>query len=147
MEDEKGGNAFSDRLEYLFRTVPNTQGRRYTAEEIARRAADIGYPISAVYVAQLRSGLKQNPSLKHATGLAAAFGVDIRFFTDDEAWQRGRQEIEYLRLRTAPGLEAVAFRAVDLSQQSIASLIDYLKFLRVQEGLPPDPPELPEPAL
>jgi transcriptional regulator with XRE-family HTH domain len=140
-----GDGAFSDRLEYLFRTMPNPEGRRYTAEEIARRATDLGYPISAVYVAQLRSGLKQNPSLKHATGLAAAFDVDIRFFTDEEAWQRGRQEIEYLRLSTAPGLEAVAFRAMDLSQQSLASLIDYLKFLRVQEGLPPDPPDLPEP--
>ncbi|MFF0488822.1 XRE family transcriptional regulator [Nocardia sp. NPDC003482] len=136
--------AFSDRLEYLFRTMPNDEGRRFTADEIARRATDLGYPISAVYVSQLRSGLKQNPSLKHATGLAAAFGVDIRFFIDDEAWQRGRQEIEYLRLSTAPGPRAVAFRAMDLSQQSLASLIDYLKFLRVQEGLPADPPDLPE---
>ncbi|MFI6869144.1 XRE family transcriptional regulator [Nocardia sp. NPDC050406] len=138
------GSAFSDRLEYLFRTLPNPKGRRYTADEIARRSTELGYPISAVYVAQLRSGLKQNPSLKHATGLAAAFGVDIRLFTDDDVWQRGREEIEYLRLSTAPGLEAVAFRAVDLSQQSLASLIDYLKFLRVQEGLPADPPDLPE---
>lgn len=138
------GAAFSERLEYLFRTMPNTQGNRYTAEEVARRANERGYPISAVYVSQLRSGLKQNPSLKHATGLAAAFDVDIRFFTDDEAWQRGREEIEYLRLATAPGIEALAFRAVDLSQQSLASLIDYLKFLRVQEGLPADPPDLPE---
>ncbi|MEU8898881.1 XRE family transcriptional regulator [Nocardia sp. NPDC048505] len=139
-----GGAAFSDRLEYLFRTMPNPDGRRYTADEISRRATELGHPISAVYVAQLRSGLKQNPSLKHASGLAAAFGVDIRFFTDDDAWQRGRQEIEYLRLSTAPGLEAIAFRALDLSQQSLASLIDYLRFLRVQEGLPADPPDLPE---
>ncbi|MGW0246769.1 XRE family transcriptional regulator [Nocardia goodfellowii] len=138
------GAAFSDRLEYLFRTMPNPDGRRYTADEIARRATEQGHPISAVYVAQLRSGLKQNPSLKHAAGLASAFGVDIRFFTDDDAWQRGRQEIEYLRLSTAPGLEAIAFRAIDLSQQSLASLIDYLKFLRVQEGLPADPPDLPD---
>ncbi|WP_040796890.1 helix-turn-helix domain-containing protein [Nocardia higoensis] len=136
--------AFSDRLEYLFRTMPNPDGRRYTADEIARRATEAGYPISAVYVSQLRSGLKQNPSLKHAAGLAAAFGVDIRFFTDEQAWQQGRQEIEYLRLSTAPDLQAVAFRAMDLSQQSLASLIDYLKFLRVQEGLPADPPDLPE---
>ncbi|QLY28079.1 helix-turn-helix transcriptional regulator [Nocardia huaxiensis] len=139
------GAAFSERLEYLFRTMPNAQGVRYTADEIARRANDLGYPISAVYVSQLRSGLKQNPSLKHAAGLAAAFDVDIRFFTDDEAWQRGREEIEYLRLATAPGIEALAFRAMDLSKQSLASLIDYLKFLRVQEGLPADPPDLPEP--
>lgn len=140
-----GDAAFSDRLEYLFRTMPNPKGRRYTAEEIARRSTECGYPISAVYVSQLRSGLKRNPSLKHATGLAAAFGVDIRFFTHDEVWRRGQEEIEYLRLRNAPGLEAVAFRAMDLSQQSLASLIDYLKFLRVQEGLPADLPDLPEP--
>ncbi|MFJ9363905.1 XRE family transcriptional regulator [Nocardia sp. NPDC101769] len=138
------GAAFSERLEYLFRTMPNPKGRRYTADEIARRATELGYPISAVYVAQLRSGLKQNPSLKHAAGLAAAFGVDIRFFTDDEVWQRGRQEIEFLRLSSSPDLESIAFRAVDLSQQSLASLTDYLRFLRVQEGLPADPPDLPE---
>ncbi|MFB8005190.1 XRE family transcriptional regulator [Nocardia sp. NPDC056000] len=138
------GAAFSERLEYLFQTMPNARGHRYTADEIARRAAELGHSISAVYVSQLRSGLKQNPSLKHAAGLAAAFDVDIRFFTDDETWQRGRQEIEYLRLATAPDIEALAFRAIDLSQQSLASLIDYLKFLRVQEGLPADPPAIPE---
>ncbi|MFE3260628.1 XRE family transcriptional regulator [Nocardia sp. NPDC059091] len=139
-----GSTPFSDRVEYLFRTMPNPEGRRYTAEEIARRSTERGYPISTVYVAQLRSGIKQNPSLKHATGIAAAFGIDIRFFTDDEVWSRGQQEIEYLRLRNTAGFDAVAFRAMDLSQQSLASLIDYLKFLRVKEGLPADAPDLPE---
>ena len=32
----------------------------------------------------------------------------------------------------------------DLSDRSLSTLIDYIKFLRTQEGLPADPPDLPE---
>jgi transcriptional regulator with XRE-family HTH domain len=135
---------FSERLDHLFRTMPNAQGRRYTTGEIARRSAELGFPISEPYVAQLRSGIKANPSLRHAEGIAAAFGVDIRFFTDDAVWERGKQEIEYLRLKAATDIRGAAYRMLDLSERSLATLIDYIKFLRVQEGLPADPPDLPE---
>ncbi len=138
------GSRFSERLDHLFRNLPSPAGRRYTTGEIARRSSDLGFPISEAYVAQLRAGTKANPSLKHAEGLAAAFGVDIRFFTDDAAWERGKQEIEYLRLKSATDIRGAAYRMIDLSERSLETLIDYIKFLRTQEGLPADPPDLPE---
>lgn len=138
---DANGDSFAARLDHLFRKLPSASGGRWSVSEIARRSTDFGYPISEAYLYQLRSGVKENPSLRHTEGLARAFGVDIRFFTDRDVYERGVQEIDYLRLQSSPGIHAAAHRMVDLSETRLSEVIDFIRFMRIKEGLPADPGE------
>lgn len=137
-----GPGLFAERLEQLFHTVPDPSGRRYTGSAIARRSTELGFKLGESYLSQLRSGKARTPSFRTVEGIAAAFGVDVRYFLEDDATQRTREEIDRLRLEADTTVHEAAFRLAGLPEDSVHIVNELIKVLRVRHGLPQDPPQL-----
>ncbi|MFB8281015.1 hypothetical protein [Nocardia colli] len=76
MERTGGYGAESDfawQLNALFEQWQIDHGRSLTNREVADLAAAEGYPISASYLCQLRTGVRENPSPAVLSGLARVF--------------------------------------------------------------------------
>lgn len=133
---------FARRLEELFRTVPGPNGRAYSAKAIAARSTERGFRLGESYLSQLRSGKAKSPSFRTVEGIAAAFGVDVHYFLEDRAAQRTRDQIDLMRLQADSNVQLAAFRLAGLSSDSVSVVNELIKVLRVQQGLPADPPDL-----
>ena len=116
-----GVQSFSERLDYLFRTV-RPRNREYTYEEIAARVRERGgEEISGTYISMLRRGLRDNPTRRHIEGLAAAFGVPPNFFFDQTAAEEIAAKLELLASMRDAGVQRVALRASELSPEGLTS--------------------------
>ncbi|WP_250324578.1 helix-turn-helix domain-containing protein [Williamsia sp. CHRR-6] len=141
VDDDPG--LFARRLEELFRTVPGPNGRAYSAKAIAARSTERGFRLGESYLSQLRSGKAKSPSFRTVEGIAAAFGVDVHYFLEDRAAQRTRDEIDRMRLQADTSVQLTAFRLAGLSSDAVFIVNELIRVLRVQQGLPEDPPDLP----
>lgn len=131
------GNDFARRLNALFEAVPAPDGRPFTNEAvitgIAQRGGDT---ISKGYLSELRSGKKDNPTLRHIEALADFFGVDPAYFVADQA--RADEITEQIRLLRAMGdadVQGVALRASGMSAKNlglIEAMIEQVKKLERQ---------------
>ncbi|MBN4925366.1 XRE family transcriptional regulator [Hoyosella rhizosphaerae] len=130
---------FADRLEELFRSVPDPKGRRFTGSAIARRSTELGFKLGESYLSQLRSGKARTPSFRTVEGIAAAFGVDVRYFLEDAGKQRTQTEIDMMRLQADRSIHDVAYKLAGLPESSIHVVNELIKVLRVQQGLPSEP--------
>jgi transcriptional regulator with XRE-family HTH domain len=68
------------KLAELFERSRGIDGRPLDVEEVARRCEISGYEVTACYLTDLLSGVKDNPSIKTLEGIAKAFGVHVSFF-------------------------------------------------------------------
>ena len=93
-------------------------------------------------MSQLRSGKAKSPSFRTVEGISAAFGVDVHYFLEDRAAQRTRDQIDLMRLQADTNVQLAAFRLAGLSSDSVTVVNELIKVLRVQQGLPADPPDL-----
>lgn len=138
---------FAGRLDYLFRTV-HPQGQRpysyeHAAEAITR---DQGIEISGNYIWMLRSGRRDNPTLRHLEGLARFFGVSPAFLSDQEEAERVRAQLDKISDLAASGLQHVAMRGNSVDESTldvIHSLLDRVRDLT--NGLRGDSQGKPEP--
>ncbi|MFI6218539.1 transcriptional regulator [Nocardia vulneris] len=64
---------FAEQLNALFEQWQIDHGRLLTNREVAEMATAAGYPMSASYLSQLRSGARDNPSSTVLSGLARIF--------------------------------------------------------------------------
>ena len=87
------------KLDRLFDTVrpPNGYGRTYSYAEVAALAEANGGPsISPSYVHALRNDPARRPTRDALQSLAAAFGVSVVYFFDDEIADRLDADLELL---------------------------------------------------
>ncbi|MET7331043.1 helix-turn-helix domain-containing protein [Nonomuraea sp. NPDC005650] len=137
-EEPESQRNLAEKLDYLFHTVREPGRREYSNEEVAAAIArDQDVSISASYIWYLRTGQRDNPTLKHLTALATFFGVPPAYFFDE----RIRDEVEgelalVVALRDA-GVRDVALRASGLSVESLDTITEVIKRVRTLEGLPP----------
>jgi transcriptional regulator with XRE-family HTH domain len=132
------GRTLAEKLDYLFRTVHGAA--RYTNEEVAAAIArDQGVSISASYLWYLRTGQRDNPTLKHLTALAKFFGVPTAYFFDDEITGQVEAELALLAAMKDARVRDVALRADGLSAESLDTIRDMIRRVRQLEGLPPQP--------
>lgn len=138
--DPSPGRTFAQRLEYLFRTVREPGRREYSNDEVASAIArDQGVTISASYLWYLRTGQRDNPTLKHLHALATFFGVPAAYFFDDETAGRVEAELAVLTAMRDARVRDVALRADGLSEASLGTIRDVIERVRQLEGLPPSP--------
>jgi transcriptional regulator with XRE-family HTH domain len=83
----------------------------------------------------LRTGKRDNPTLKHLEALAAFFGVPAAYFFDDEASAKIDQELHLLITLRDSDVRALALRMADLSPESLGTLADVIERVRQLEGL------------
>lgn len=126
-----------DRLEHLFRTIVRSDGREYSNEEVAATIArDQGVSISASYLWYLRTGQRDNPTLKHLTALARFFGVPPAYFFDEQARAEVEAELALLSAMRDAGVRDIALRAAGLSPASLEAIREVISRVRQLEGLP-----------
>lgn len=87
---------FAARLNRLFDTVYPPGRGPYTGSEAVFSLRSAGIKISAPYLSQLRSGNRTNPSAATMSALAAFFGVQPAFFTDDRYYTELDKELTLL---------------------------------------------------
>jgi transcriptional regulator with XRE-family HTH domain len=141
-----GGGGLAERIDHLFRAVaaPDRAGRReYTyreaAEAIRRLTGAAEPPVSPTYLWELRTGRRDNPTLRHLAGLAALFGVPPGYFFDDALSRGLDDELELLVALREPGVSDLARRAAGLSAPALVALAGMADHARRLEGLPPVP--------
>jgi transcriptional regulator with XRE-family HTH domain len=131
------GSTFAARLDHLFRTV-HPQGRgEYSYREVAKAIDDRHGPttISASYLNQLRTGVKDNPTKRHIEALATFFGVPAAYFFDDGAASRIDAELDLLAALRDSGVRQIAMRAAGLPPQGLESVRQMIELARSVSGL------------
>jgi len=128
-ENTAPDSVIARRLEHLFATVHPSGRGPYGLREVADAInEDAGARImSAAYLSQLRSGQRTEPSHSRLAAIAKFFGVDVRYFSDDETAQATDQQLEFLSAMRDTGVRAVAIRAAGLSEtalQAVQALIE-----------------------
>lgn len=125
------------KLDRLFRTVrPGGGEREFSYREVARAIEEGGeVTISASYLHQLRTGLKDNPTVKHLEAIAGFFGVPASYFLDGRVQAEVDAQLRLLVAMRDAGVREVALRAQGLSARSLAVVADLIERTRELEGL------------
>lgn len=126
----------AEKLDFLFRTVRRPGQREYTYEEVATAISrDQQEKISASYIWYLRTGQRDNPTIKHLGALAKFFGVPTAYFIDEPTGERVETELALLAALRDAGVRDVALRAAGLSSESLETIGDMISRIRKLEGL------------
>jgi transcriptional regulator with XRE-family HTH domain len=127
------------KIDHLFQTV-RPRDREFSYEEVATAVREAGGPtISGTYIAMLRKGVRDNPTLRHLEALARFFGVPAAYFHDDEVTRRIDSELELLVALRDAGVKSIALRAAGLSPEGLAAIRGMVDHVRRVEGLPNGP--------
>ncbi|MFJ1709713.1 XRE family transcriptional regulator [Kitasatospora sp. NPDC088346] len=124
------------RIERLFRTaVRRPGGEPCTNEEVARACREAtGRSFSAVYLWQLRTGRRDNPTKRHLESLAHYFQVPPAYFFEDEQGARLADELELIGALRDAGVREVVLRAVTLSPDGLGTISDMIEAIARREG-------------
>ncbi|MFB4193373.1 helix-turn-helix domain-containing protein [Streptomyces carpaticus] len=126
----------AEKIDYLFVTVHPKGRGPYSYEEAASGIRAAGGPtISASYIWQLRTGVKDNPTMKHLEALAGFFGVPPSYFFNEESSERVAAELSTLAAMRDNQVRSVAMRASGLSAETLRTIQDFIERARTLEGL------------
>ncbi|MFI0979759.1 helix-turn-helix domain-containing protein [Streptomyces sp. NPDC021093] len=133
------GESLAERLTRLFEIVHPRDRGPYSNEEVAQKIAEAGgSKVSHVYLWQLRTGRRDNPTKRHLEALANFFGVPVAYFFDDEEAAAVSEELEMLRVMRDAGVQRVAARVAGLSPKSLKAILAQIEHVRELEDLPPE---------
>ncbi|POX43038.1 hypothetical protein C3486_02115 [Streptomyces sp. Ru73] len=133
-ESEATGRSLAEKINHLFDAIRGDDGREYTNEYVANAISQSGINISMSYVWQLRKGKKDNPTMRHLTGLANFFGVPVAYFFDDSVTGQVDGRLERMAAEQASFEDALgngdvklmAMRAGELSDERRKQVMDLL---------------------
>lgn len=144
MSDPDDRPLLATRLDDLFRTV-HPEGRHWTNAEVAEvlKRDNPALKVGGVYLSQLRTGKRCNPSPALLAALARFFGVSVAYFFDDEAAGSVRAELAAAQALRQAGVRAVAMRAAGMKRENLQAITAIMDQYRQLQGLPPvtDAPE------
>jgi transcriptional regulator with XRE-family HTH domain len=128
----------AERLDHLFRTVhPKDRGPYTTAEAAdAINAAAGEKMISGTYLWLLRTGQRDNPTMKHLIAIARFFSVSPTYFFPDESLEENTVPADLAAALGDAQVREMALRAVGLSDRSLKAITDMINNARTVEGLP-----------
>lgn len=126
------------RLDGLFRTV-RPKGRQWTnaevADELKERVPTL--KVGAVYLSQLRTGKRSNPSHELLSALANFFGVSVAYFFDEKLANSVQAELAAVEAMKHAGVRSVAMRAAGLREDNLKAISAIMDQYRQMQGLPP----------
>jgi transcriptional regulator with XRE-family HTH domain len=136
--DRELGATLAERIDHLFRTHLNRTGREYSYRQVAAAVSTgdhsrRGEQISATYVWGLRSGGKDNPTMRHLQGLARFFNVSPAYFFDEELTGLS-EEARLLAASSRESVRQLGIAALDLSDESLNVLLKLASRLRQLES-------------
>jgi len=123
VDDNGAPPTLAGRLDHLFSVHRGSNGREPTYREVATAIADRGGPtVSPSYIWQLRTGLKDNPTLKHLEALASYFKVDPAYFFDADTADRIDEHHALSAAVANQAVREVALAAANLMPDSLATV-------------------------
>lgn len=133
--------ALAQRLDHLFRTVHPKDRGPYTPAEVADaiNTAAGERVVSGTYLWLLRTGERDNPTLKHLTAIARFFSVPPVYFLPDTSQDAGLPA-EVVAALTDDKVRDLALRAAGLSDRSLRAITDMVDSARAVEGLSSEAP-------
>jgi transcriptional regulator with XRE-family HTH domain len=135
--EQKPARTLAEKLDRLFKTIHPRRRGEFTYKEVADEIAKRGGPtISATYLWELRTGRKDNPTLKHIEALAQFFRVPPAYFFDEEKAKEIDEELALLGALRDASVRHMALRAAGLSRASLRTLTDMVERVRELERLP-----------
>ncbi len=135
-------STLAERIDRLFRTHLSPRGREYSYREVAAAisrgngARRDGETISAAYIWGLRTGAKDNPTMKHLQALARFFQVSPAYFFEEELTEFPETEARLLAASRRETLRRLAVTLLGLSDDSLNAVLNLACRLRQLEGLP-----------
>ena len=127
----------AERIDHLFRNQLSPRGREYTYREVAAAVSgQDGTTFSPAYLWQLRTGAKDNPTMRHLEALARFFQVAPSYFFDDDLTEFPDTEVRQLVASRNETLRQMAVTLLGLSDDSLNAVLNLACRLRQLEGLP-----------
>jgi len=129
---------FAQRLDHLFRTVHPKHRGPYTPAEVADaiNAAAGERVVSGTYLWLLRTGQRDNPTMKHLIAIARFFAVPPTYFFPDDSLDENAVPAELTAALGDAQVREMALRAVGLSDRSLKAITNMIDNARSVEGLP-----------
>jgi transcriptional regulator with XRE-family HTH domain len=142
--DMHARRTFADRLDELFRTVVNSDGRLYSTRAAAAALAALGCPVSHTHVGKLRRG-EADPRRSEMQAFATLFGVSLAYFTQDDG-DETEVDRRLARALGDPAIQAVAMRMGEAEMSAagkaaVAAMVEQVVLLEQaarQRHSPPD---------
>lgn len=129
----------ADRLNDLFAKVPRPDGKApYSNEAVAEALTQQGVSVTGVYLSQMRTGRKANPSARLLHGLAKHFGVPVTYFFDDDEAESVRAQLDALAGVRDARIEGIMTRTQGVSEANLANITAIIESIRKLEGLDSD---------
>jgi len=117
--------------------VLSPRGREYTYREVAAAVTgQKGTTFSPAYLWQLRTGAKDNPTMRHLEALARFFQVSPSYFFDDELTGFPDTQVRQLVASRNETLRQMTVTLLGLSDESLNAVLSLACRLRQLEGLP-----------
>ena len=134
-DPDRPAGLLQSRLARLFDTVHHEDSGPYTPAEVAaaiNKAAGEKV-ISEVYVWQLKTGRRDNPTYKHVIALARFFGVSPTYFFPESETERGTVPADVAVALQDDTVRDIALRAAGLSDRSLKAISDMVDSARALE--------------
>lgn len=130
--------SFAARLDQLFLNVHPGKKTAYSYAEVAAAINDKVGPktISATYLWQLRTGKRDNPTLRHISALASFFGVSPLYFFDAPDKEQAGDDVALASAMADNSVRDVALSTMGLSERSLSAIQAMIDNARTLEGLP-----------
>lgn len=116
-------------------------GRPLSNQMLSAALGAAGHPVSKLYLSQLRTGHRSNPSTDLLLALACFFEVEFESFFDSAASSSDEDIVIVGRLRD-PGLRRLLHMSADLSADTQSYLTRVAELFRAAEGLIEQPTDI-----
>ncbi|MFF3242322.1 helix-turn-helix domain-containing protein [Streptomyces sp. NPDC002870] len=128
--------SLAEKVDHLFLTIHPRDRGPYSYKEVEAGIREQGGPpMSSSYIWQLRTGKRDNPTMKHLEALAGFFGVSPSYFFDEESSRRIDAELSMLSSMRDNQVRSVAMRASGLSPETLQTIQSFIERARDLEGL------------
>jgi transcriptional regulator with XRE-family HTH domain len=136
-ETPEGPRSLAERINQAFETLHPADRGPYTNTEVAEWCAKNGHgdtSISVNYIAALRSGSRNNPTLRHLRALASFFQIPASYFIEDgEYSDEIFADLQLVAAMRDADVRQIAARAMNLDPSMRSWLRDTVS------GLPQSP--------
>lgn len=130
---------FADRLNHLFEVVHPASRKPYSNPEVAAAiSTQSGVQISAQYLWALRSGQRDNPTLRQIEAIARFFGVPPAYFFSDERASQVDEQLALLAAARDADLREIMQRSTGLSGPDRAAILRIIKGFSAEPARPDD---------
>jgi transcriptional regulator with XRE-family HTH domain len=133
----------ADKLNHLFATVRPAGRGPFTHAEVGAATG-----LAPTHIGYLRTGERDNPTVRTLESLARFFGVPVSYFLNDDDTRRIDEQLRQLQSMAAlqqalkrDGVQQLATRMGDLTDGSIAAIAQLVDLLLDKEHHHPGRPD------